>query len=65
MAAKTIERSGHRVSWEKDYAKAFRSRPGSADWQVKCSCGWVYSSHAYGPSHAAEVAERHLRSNHV
>ena len=55
--------SEHRVLVEKDYGKSFRSRGGSADWIVSCSCGWRYSRHAYGRVHAKEIAERHLSKN--
>jgi hypothetical protein len=51
----------HTVSVDKDWGKAFRSRPGSADWLAQCSCGWQSSRHYYGETEAWLGAERHLR----
>lgn len=51
----------HTITIERDWSKAFRSRPGSADFRVSCSCGWTYSGFAYGPKDGEEIGARHIR----
>ena len=51
----------HKIDATKDWNKAFRSRPGSADWRAVCSCGWQSSAYYYGEDLALAGAERHLR----
>lgn len=53
---------GHEVTAEMDWGKAFRSRPGSADWKAHCSCGWSSSEYQYGEMEALASAERHVRT---
>jgi hypothetical protein len=53
---------GHEVTAEKDWAKAFASRPGSDDWKAHCTCGWASSGWHHGEVEALASADRHLRA---
>jgi len=53
---------GHTITTGMDWGKAFRSRPGSADYKAYCTCGWESSGWHYGEMEAFASAERHVRA---
>lgn len=55
-----MAREEHHDRSYKDYGKSFRSRPGSADWRARCSCGWEGKVWYYGKSAARAGWDRHL-----
>ena len=59
--ARTAQVEGHSVSAGMDWAKAFASRPGSADWKASCTCGWGPKTHYYGDTEALAACGRHLQ----
>ena len=60
-AMRALSTPEHKLDAEKDWSKAFRSRPGSADWRATCSCGWQSSGYYYSEGQALEGAVRHLK----
>lgn len=53
---------GHVGEVKFDWAKTFRSRPASDDWQTSCSCGWVASRYSHSETEGWAKFWRHVKS---
>lgn len=60
--AREADVEGHQVAAALDHRKFFASRPGSADWQASCTCGWCPKTYYYGEMEAMAAAGRHLKA---
>jgi hypothetical protein len=59
--ARTVVVAGHRPGADKNWAKAFDSRPGSG-WKASCSCGWAPKAYYHSQMEAWAACGRHLKT---